>query len=99
MKGYVTALCLPLLLGAAAAASATTAVVDFNTPSMTTANTLLIGSGPNGKVTTSNVGGRNAAQTGGNSDNEFLYIGLPKGLFSKSKAVWATVEYYDQGTD
>jgi hypothetical protein len=99
MKGYATALCLPLLLGAAAAANATTAVIDFNTPSMTTANTLLLANAPNGAVTMTNVAGRNAVQTGGTSDNEFLYIGLPKGLFKNSKSVWAVVDYYDQGTD
>jgi hypothetical protein len=99
MKGYLAALGLPLLLGLPAVANATTAVIDFNTPSMTTANTLLITNGPNGKTTTTNVGGRNAVQTGGTSDNQFLYIALPKGLFKSSKAVWAIVEYYDQGTD
>ncbi len=99
MKGYVTALGLSLLLGAAGAASATTAVLDFNTPSMTTASTQLVTTGPNGKTTMTNIGGRNAVQTGGTSDNEFLYVALPKGLFKSSKAVWAVIDYYDQGTD
>jgi hypothetical protein len=97
MKGYVTALGL-LLLGAAGAANATTAVIDFNTPGMTTANTQLITNGPMSKPTMLNVGGRNAVQTGGTSDNEFLYIALPKGVFKGAKGIWATVEYYDQGT-
>src|SRR5438876_1110503 len=99
MKGYLTALGLSLLLGVAGAASATTAVLDFNTPSMTTASTQLVTTGPNGKTTMTNVGGRNAVQTGGTSDNEFLYVALPKGLFKSSKAVWAVIDYYDQGTD
>jgi hypothetical protein len=97
MKGYLAALGLSLLLGVPTVASATSAVIDFNTPSMTTANTQLITNGPNGKTTTTNVGGRNAVQTGGTTDNEFLYISLPKGLFASSKAVWAVVDYYDQG--
>src|SRR5229473_92037 len=94
MKGYVTALGLSLLLGMAGAASATTAVIDFNTPGMTTASTQLIATGPNGKTTMTNIGGRNAVQTGGTSDNEFLYVALPKDLFKSSKAVWVVVEYY-----
>ncbi len=39
MKGYVTVLCLPLLLGAAGATSATTAILVFNNSKETTANT------------------------------------------------------------
>ena len=99
MKGYLTALGLSLLLGVAGAASATTAVIDFNTPSMTTASTQLIANGPNGKTTMTNIGGRNAVMTSGTSAGEFLYVALPKGLFKGAKDVWATVEYYDQGTD
>ena len=37
--------------------------------------------------------------TSGTSAGEFLYVALPKGLFKGAKDVWATVEYYDQGTD
>src|SRR5690242_19210854 len=78
MRGYFTALGLPMLLCVAGAASATTATIDFNTPANTTANTQLLATGPNGKTTTTNVGGRNAVQTGGTTDNEFLYVSLPK---------------------
>jgi hypothetical protein len=46
-----------------------------------------------------NVGGRNAVQTGGTTDNQFLYVALPKDMFKSSPAVWVVVEYYDQGTD
>jgi hypothetical protein len=99
MKGYLTALGLSLLLGTAGAASATTATLDFNDTSKTTASTQLLASAPYGKVTMLNIGGRNAVKTGGTSDNQFLYVALPKDLFKNSKAVWIVVEYYDQGTD
>jgi hypothetical protein len=99
MKGYIAALSLSLLLGVAGAASATTAVIDFNDPSKSSANTLLVTSEANGKTTSVNVGGRKAVQTGGTSDNQFLYVALPKDLFKNSKTVWGVVEYYDQGTD
>jgi hypothetical protein len=99
MKGYVTALGLSLLLGAAGMASATTVTLDFNDMTKSTANTLLLANGPNGAVKMVNIGGRNAVQTGGTSDNEFLYVGLPKGAFDNSKAVWAVIDYYDSGTD
>src|SRR5436190_20748213 len=78
MKGYVTALGLSLLMGAAGVASATTVTLDFNDTKNTTANAQLLSSGPNGAVKNVNVGGRNAVQTGGTSDNEFLYVALPK---------------------
>ena len=80
------------------AASATTAVLDFNN-TKNSANTTLLASGPNGKVTDVSIGGRKAVQTGGTADNEFLYVGLPKGAFASSKAVWAVIDYYDAGTD
>ena len=99
MKGYVTALCLPLLLGAAAAAHATSVVLDFNDTKNNTASTQLLASAPNGAVKNINIGGRNAVQTGGTTDNQFLYVALPKGAFANSKAVWAVIDYYDQGTD
>jgi hypothetical protein len=78
-------------------ARATTAVIDFNTTS-NTSNATVITNGPNGTVTHLNVGGRNAVQTGGTVDNEFLYVALPKDLFAHSTSAWAVVEYYDQGT-
>src|SRR5207302_509190 len=99
MKGYVTALCLPLLLGAAGVAGATTVTLDFNDTKNSTASTQLLASAPNGAVKNVNVGGRNAVQTGGTTDNQFLYVAVPKGAFANSKAVWVTVGYYDQGTD
>jgi len=99
MKGYSAALGLGLLIGVAGAASATTAVLDLNDTKNSTANTQLITAGPNGSVKTLNIGGRNAVQTGGTSDNQFLYVALPKDLFKNSKAVWAVIDYYDQGTD
>src|SRR6476660_9064360 len=99
MKGYLTALCLPLLLGAAGVAGATTVTLDFNDTKNSTANTQLLSSAPNGAVTMTNIGGRNAVQTGGTADNQFLYVALPKGAFPASKPLWAVVEYYDQGTD
>jgi hypothetical protein len=99
MKGYTTALGLSLLLGVVGAAGATTAVIDFNDSSKSTANTLLVTSEANGKATNLNIGGRNAVQTGGTSDNEFLYVTIPKGLFANSKTVWTVIEFYDQGTD
>src|SRR5438270_6965789 len=92
MKGYVTALGLSLLLGAAGAASATSVTLDFNDTKNSTANAQLLSSAPNGAVKTLNVGGRNAVQTGGTSDNQFLYVGLPKGVFDNSKAVWAVID-------
>jgi hypothetical protein len=94
---YLTALGLCLLVGGAGAATATTAVIDFNAPANTN-NATLITNGPNGMVTTLTAGGRNAVETGGTSDNEFLFVALPPGLFASSKAVWAVVDYYDQGT-
>jgi len=97
MKGYLTALCL--LLGAAGAASATSVTLDLNDTKNSTANTQLLSSAPNGAVTMTNVGGRNAVQTGGTSDNQFLYVALPKGVFDNSKALWAVIDYYDLGTD
>jgi hypothetical protein len=99
MKGYTTALGLSLLLGATGAASATTVTLDFNDTKNSTANTQLLASGPNGAVTNLNIGGRNAVQTGGTGDNQYLYVALPKGAFANSKAVWAVIDYYDQGTD
>jgi hypothetical protein len=99
MKGSITALCLPLLLGAAAAAHATSVTVDFNDTKNSTANAMVLASAPNGAVTNLNIGGRNAVETGGTADNEFLYVALPKGAFANSKAVWAVIDYYDQGTD
>src|SRR5207248_8695181 len=98
MNGYTTALCLPLLLGLAGAANATSAVIDFNTPANTTAKTQLLATAPMGAVKmVTNIGGRNAVETGGTSDNQFLYVALPKGAFANSKAVWAVIDYYDQG--
>jgi Carbohydrate family 9 binding domain-like len=99
MKGYVTAFGLTLLLGAAGVASATTVTLDFNDTKNSTANTQVLSSAPMGAVKNVNVGGRNAVQTGGTSDNEFLYVALPKGAFSSTKPLWAVIEYYDQGTD
>jgi hypothetical protein len=99
MKGYVTALGLSLLVGAAGAAHATTATIDFNDPGMSTAGTALISTAPNGKVVMGKFGDRNAVQTGGTTDNQFLYVALPKDLFKNSKALWIVVEYYDQGKD
>jgi hypothetical protein len=97
MKGYIAALGLSLLFGVAGAASATTAVIDFNN-TKNSANATLVTTGPNGAVTMTNVGGRNAVMTGGTSANEFLYVALPAGLFKGAKAVWVAVEYYDQAS-
>src|SRR5262249_23614609 len=96
---YIPALCLSLLLGVTAVASAKDVVIDFNDTKNTTANTQMLSSAPNGAVTNTNIGGRNAVQTGGTTDNEFLYIPLPKDASKEAKALWAVVEYYDQGTD
>src|ERR1041385_3972686 len=90
MKGYLTALCL--FLGAAGAASATTVTLDFNDTKNSTAHTQMLSSAPNGAVTMMNVGGRNAVQTGGTADNEFLYVAVPKGAFDNSKAVWVVID-------
>src|SRR5438552_19078111 len=85
MKGYVTALGLSLLLGAAGAASATSVVLDFNDTKNTTTDVKLITSNADGAVKNVNVGGRNAVQTGGDGTNDFLYVALPKGVFDKAK--------------
>src|SRR5437764_6325618 len=99
MKGYVTALGLSLLLGAAGMAGATTVTLDLNDTKNTTTDVKLITSNADGAVKNVNIGGRNAVQTGGDGTNDFLYVALPKGVFDSSKALWTTVEYYDQGTD
>jgi len=100
MKGHIAALGLSLLLAAAGTACATTATLDFNDTKNSTTNTQLLANAPNGKVKmVTNIGGRNAVQTGGDSANEFLYVALPKDMFKGSKAVWAVIDYYDQGTD
>jgi hypothetical protein len=99
MNGCITALSLSLLLGAAGVGSAATVTVDFNDPSRSSANTLLVTSEADGKPTNIEIGGRKAVQTGGTADNPFLYVALPKGTFDSTKPVWAVVEYYDQGTD
>jgi hypothetical protein len=98
MKGYLAALCLPLLLGVAGAASATQAVVDFQ--DTTKSSNAKVLDTADGKLTQVTVGGRKAVQTGGsNGTNGYIYVSLPKDLFKDAKAVWAQVEYFDQGTD
>jgi hypothetical protein len=97
MKGSFAVLCLPLLLGAAAVAHATDVTIDFDDTKSSTSNTQLLSSAPYGAVTNLNIGGRNAVQTGGTADNEFLYVALPKDSFKGAKGLWAVVDYYDQG--
>jgi hypothetical protein len=89
---------LLLTLALSPRAHAVTAVIDFN-DTQNTANVQLITNGPHGQVTNLTIGGRNAVETGGTSVNRYLYMALPTGLFATSKAVWAVVDYYDQGAD
>src|SRR5437660_861676 len=80
MKGYISALCLPLLLGAAAVANAASVMLDFNDTRSTSANVMLVTTNADGAVKNVTIGGRNAVQTGGGGTNDFLYIALPKGV-------------------
>jgi hypothetical protein len=98
MKGSFTALCLTALLGAAGAASATTAVLDFGDPSKTSNVTVVANA--DGKTTEVTEGGVKAVQTSGTDGTPgYLYLNVKDDLFKDSKALWARVDYFDQGTD
>jgi hypothetical protein len=98
MKGYLSTLSLALLLGMAGAAGATTAVLDFGDASKSTDAKLVANA--DGKVTDVKEGTIAAVQTSGtDGTNGYLYIDVKDGLFDKSKAVWARVDYIDKGSD
>jgi hypothetical protein len=99
MKGYVTALGLSLLLGAAGAASAITSVLDFNDPTKSTGDLTLVTSNADGKPTDSSRGSFKVKMTGGTDANRYIYVDVKDGLFDKSAALWMRVDYYDEGTD
>jgi hypothetical protein len=97
MKGSITALCLSLLVGAAGAASAATAVIDFrdatkNVDVATVANA----DGATTQVTQKDLKG---VQTGGDGVNQYLYLDVKDDLFKDAKALYMNVEYFNAGTD
>lgn len=98
MKGYISVLCLSLLLGGARVAGAATAVIDFTDP--TKASNVKLVANADGKVTDVTVAGVKAVQTSGKGGTAgYLYLDVQNDLFKNSKAVWVRVDYYDQGTD
>ena len=97
MKGYSTALGLTLLLGAAGAASAATAVLDLRDPSANSNVTMVTNA--DGKITEVTQKGLKGVQTGGDGTNQFLYLDVKDDLFKGAKALYMNVEYFNAGTD
>ena len=98
MKGYVTALCLPLLLGAAVAANAHSAVLDLADPSKNVDAKVVANA--DGATTPVEKAGVKGVQTGGaDGVSGYLYIDVTDNLFKDAKALYMNVEYFNGGTD
>jgi len=97
MKGYITALGLSLLLGAAGGASAATAVINFNDAAQTVDATVV--KNADGAVTEVKEGTSTVAKTGGVEGSQYLYVDVKDGLIAAGKPVYIQVEYFDSGAD